>query len=245
MKNYNFHGLTDIGKLRNANEDNVYCVKNKHDEILLLLLDGMGGHNKGDVASKLSIDFIRKKFECKKSIFKSVSEMKKWFYNTLKETNKYILNIASSAAESKGMGTTVVGVLLSNDHGVVANMGDSRCYLLKKSKLKQITSDDTYVNYLLENGKITKEEYEKYDKKNVLINALGAYENFSVKIDEISDFDALLLCSDGLYNMLKHEVIENVMLSNEPINNKCQHLIDLANESGGKDNIGVLICEVI
>lgn len=242
---YDYYALTDIGKLRETNEDNTFCKRNQFDEILLLLLDGMGGQNKGDVASKLTIEFVRKKFDIRKKPFKSEKDMKRWFNSVLFEANKYICDISAFSSSNKGMGTTLVGVLLSEKFGVLANVGDSRCYLLKDGKLVQVTKDDTYANYLLDSGKISQEEYEKYDKKNILTNAIGAYDSFSCKVDVLSPFDSLLLCSDGLYNMIKYEEIEKIMNSSCDLVTKCRHLIDSANRKGGKDNIGVLICEVI
>lgn len=245
MANYNYYALTDIGKMRSTNEDNAYCRTNMFDDTILLLLDGMGGHQKGDVASKLSIEYISKKFEGRKAKFKNEQDMIKWFHNTLKETNKYIYNIANATPTSKGMGTTIVGVLSSNNHHIFANMGDSRCYILKDDKFFQRSKDDSYLNYLLDNGKISKEDYKKNDKKNVLTNALGVYSKFNCAIEKIDSFDKILLCSDGLYNMVELDEIKKIITTNYDVHTKCNLLIKAANDNGGKDNIGVVLCEVI
>lgn len=241
---YIYYGITDIGKIRQTNEDNIYCYKNQFDEILLLLLDGMGGHKKGDVASKLAIDYFSKMFINRKKAFKNKNEQKKWLVSTLKNTNNYIFKIANNSIESKGMGTTFVGVLIANGFAFVINVGDSRCYIMQNNELKQVTKDDTYANLLLDNHEITQEQYDHYDKKNVLTNALGVYDQLICKVDELINFQKIVLCSDGLYNFVTNKEILNTLKLDIPLKNKCLKLIDLANSKGGKDNIGVLICEV-
>ncbi len=243
MPDFRFYAQTDIGKVREANEDNASILSNDFDEYLLLMLDGMGGASKGDIASKLSLDFLEKRFHARKKPFKNIKEMKKWFFTVLKDANKYILDISTSSKQTRGMGTTLVGVLIKESSYVVANIGDSRCYVLKDNNLVQVTKDDSYINYLLENHEIDeKTKGKKY--RNVLTNALGVYEKFKCSVEEIKDFDKILLCSDGLYNQVSDKEMQSVLMTSDNIIRKCQNLIDLANEKGGYDNIGVLICEV-
>ncbi len=246
MAEYNYYSLTDIGKVRLTNEDNAYQKTNNFQDTLLMLLDGMGGQQKGDVASKLSIDFISKHFLNRTNKFKNKNDMKKWLYDVLKEANQYIYSIANSAPHSKGMGTTIVCVLISKDNYLYASLGDTRCYILKDKILKQISKDDTYPNFLLENGKITLEECQKHEKKNVLTNALGSYNTFNCNINFIEEnFDSIFLCTDGLYNMVSLKEIEEILNKNDyDVKTKCVKLVNCANKHGGKDNIGVLLCEV-
>lgn len=242
---YTIYGLTDIGRVRLNNEDNIYYEHNNHNDYLVMLLDGMGGHNKGDVAAKLALDCISKAFLKRKSSFKNENDMKKWAKENVKKAHKYILQNAANNKDSDGMGTTIVGVLMSKERYVYFNAGDSRLYSFD-GDLRQITIDETYANYLLKNGELTKKEYDAYERKNVLINALGAKQGFEVTSEVISNpFTSLFLCSDGLYNMVKDDKIKEVLISHTNVENKINKLVKMANDNGGRDNISAILIEVI
>lgn len=239
-----FYFKTDVGLRRPNNEDNAFAAVNQSGDVLLLVLDGMGGHQKGDVASKLAIEFIEKKFK-EHTHFISNHAMKSWFNRTIKHANAYVNRIASSKIEYKDMGTTLVGIMIRGDYTVLANIGDSRAYMVKDNKLVQISQDQTYVQFLYKTGKIKKDEIATHPKRHVLMNALGTYPSVSTAISKFNEeYQYLLLCSDGLYNVVEEEEILRILISDKSINQKCDDLIDLANNKGGPDNIAVNIFEV-
>ncbi len=245
MKAWQFYYKTDIGRIRKINEDNAYACQNNAGDILLLLLDGMGGHQKGDVASKLALDFIKQEFLKRNNPFTNNFLMKHWFITTIRNANNHVNKIASKQENMHGMGTTCVGVLISNDKTLFVNVGDSRGYVYVNKKLTQVTEDETYANFLYRSGKIKKEDVETHAKRNILTNALGVYPTLSVTPTFWKDpYERILLCSDGLYTMVKKEEMEEILKKSAPLAILAQELIDMANKNGGKDNIGVLICEV-
>ncbi len=245
MKVYRYAYKVDIGRIRKINEDNVSAFMNHAGDLLFLLLDGMGGHQKGDVASKLALEYIKQEFMKRNTTFNNVFLMKHWLSNAVKNANEHVNSIASKTPSMKGMGTTCVGVLISNDKTLFMNVGDSRGYVFKDQKLIQVTEDETYANFLYQVGKIKKEEVLYHEKRNVLTNALGVYPKLSITTTLYKeDYDALLLCSDGLYTMVSDIELENILKKDLPLEEKIQECIDLANKNGGKDNIGILLCEV-
>lgn len=245
MKTYYSFYKTDIGRVRKINEDNTISVTNNFNDTLLLLLDGMGGHQKGDVASKLALEYIKQEFLKKDTAFKNAFAMKHWFLSSLRNANEHVNKIASNSPSMKGMGTTCVGVLISNDKTLFVNVGDSRGYVLYNHKLVQVTEDETYANFLYNSGKIKKEDVMYHEKRNVLTNALGVFPKLVVTPTFYKQpYDKILLCSDGLYTMVDHDDIESILNQNIDLEEICDDLIELANKNGGKDNIGICVCEV-
>lgn len=231
--------LTDPGKVRDHNEDSVTIVKNESGEILLILADGMGGHRGGEIASSIAVTHISKRFTEINSVG-SREESISFLKEIVSETNMLLYKYTEENPESAGMGTTLVMALLTKDFLLYGNIGDSSGYAIKKGNLYKITSDHTLVNLLVKSGELTEEEAKNHPKKNVLMRALGA--NMSVEMDVFDverDVGGILLCSDGLSNMLDDAQIENVINSDLPIDDKLQKLINKANNRGGTDNISV------
>ena len=154
MLGYNYSFDTDIGRYRKNNEDVSYATINKHGDIILLMLDGMGGHNKGELAARTTLNMILKSFKDRNKKFNSVSKMKKWLNSVVKWVNKEINDMAQQI-ENKGMGTTLVAALISSSKVVYTSVGDSRLYILSNNNLIQLTDDDSYCYKLLKQGKIT------------------------------------------------------------------------------------------
>ncbi len=251
----NYHGTyaykTDIGRVRKTNEDRAIILMNSDNEVFLAVSDGMGGSEKGDVASKLTIDLLNASFKKKKKHRYLFSD-KRWITRTCKSINKKIYSMAEKVkkteknSEKIGMGCTLVAVLISGERMMIANNGDSRAYMLKDGEIKQLTTDQTYVEYLLKTGKITEEGAKTHPDRHVLTNALGVYNSLSLSITDMPYHgESILLCSDGLYNNLDSKEIANILLTDERTDQKVVSLISIANHAGGSDNIGIALWECI
>jgi serine/threonine phosphatase stp len=235
--------LTDAGKVRSHNEDSVIIVRNQNDDYLLAVADGMGGHRCGEVASSIAISYLGKHFQ---ETFRNMNkeDAVDWIRQSVKEINRLIFNHAEEHPESKGMGTTLVLAISTNDYVLFGNIGDSSGFAMKDNHIHKITYDHTLVNLLVTAGELTEEQAKDHPKRNVLMKALGA--NDPVEIDifdcdiEVSD---ILLCSDGLTNMLDQESIERVLLSDYSVEDKVIRLIKKAINRGGTDNVSVAYLE--
>ena len=235
---------TDPGLVRPNNEDSACIVENKSGDLFLMVLDGMGGHCRGDAASHLAMAIISEKM-LNTDKFLSYSSMKATLLKTIKKANKEVNLLGSSKLEYLDMGTTLCLVAIRKDKTLLCNVGDSRCYILINGQLCQVSEDQTYVQFLYKTGKIKKEEMDTHPKRHVLMNALGTYPSLSVATTEITNaYDAILLCSDGLYNMLSDQEIEDVLnIETLSTSDKIDLLISRANKKGGKDNIAIVLME--
>ena len=231
--------LTDSGRVRDHNEDSVIIVKNEDNDYLMAVADGMGGHSAGEVASSIAISYLGKHFE---ETFKKMSKVDSvtWIRESINEINTLIFEYEKTHPESKGMGTTLVLIILTKDYLLFGNIGDSSGFVMKDDKLHKVTYDHTLVNLLVSAGELTKEEAKDHPKKNVLMKALGASQKVDVDIFDCDmDVDEILLSSDGLTNMLETDQIEQVLLEDIDIEEKVVKLIRKANNRGGTDNISV------
>jgi protein phosphatase len=233
----------DIGKVRLNNEDRAIALTNSRGNILLVVCDGMGGQNKGDLAASLAIDKIAEEFRAKES-FSGAFFAKRWVANVVRSANSIVYRQALTNEKYNGMGTTMTLVLIVNDYMVVAQAGDSRAYSYRNRNLEQITEDQTYVQYLYRIGEITKEEIETHPKRHVLMNALGIYPSLDLDI-KVRPYlgDAILVCSDGLYNNVPYKDLLTIMKGSDTPDQKVNELVSLANANGGSDNIAVAIWE--
>lgn len=242
MKSYY---LTDTGRVRSHNEDSVTIVKNASGEYLLIVADGMGGHRAGEVASSLAVTHLGKRFSSISSIGSKLDAVN-WLNDNVNEINEAILEYATSHFDSTGLGTTLVLALLTDDYLIFGNIGDSSGYVLKNHKLHKVTKDHTLVNLLVEAGDLTEEEAKNHPKRNVLMKALGASEKIDIDIFDIveKEIDGILLCSDGLTNMLTKEQIEKILEEEIAIEDKVKKMIRKCNARGGNDNISVAFLEM-
>ncbi len=243
--NDNIAALSDIGLRRKNNEDAAYAIKTPKG-VLLAVADGMGGHRKGEVASKIVIDYLSIPFASYRHTF-NTHKAKKFYKKQMRAANKEIYHMSLSGDEYREMGTTLVSCIVGESETLVFSVGDSRCYVLNSdNQLAQITKDQTYVQLLFDSGKITKNEISTHPQKNLLINAVGINpdlancEEFVLPNDS---YRSLLLCSDGLYNMVSDEAIEMIMQRDMDANSKAKELIKKAIDAGGEDNIAVVIWE--
>lgn len=236
---------TDIGRIRIINEDQALVKVNAAGDVLLLVLDGMGGHNKGDYASRLATNFISDSFENKNS-FISDFTARIWLQNVCIKANKYIFDMASEKEGYKGMGSTIVAILLRKNKMHILNAGDSRAYLVKRKELELVSEDQSYVSYLCRSGAITEEEAKIHPQKNVLLNALGIYPslNFNLFTRNYTG-EPIMLCSDGLYNNISENEMHAILSGDERPDLKVDTLISIANSNGGSDNIAIAYFERI
>ena len=231
--------LTDPGKVRSHNEDSVTILKNNNNEYLLAVADGMGGHKAGEVASDIAIRCLTDSFNDISS-FNGKNNAIEWLRNIVTEINKQIFEYTDNNPDSKGMGTTLVVAIKSDDYVLFGNIGDSSGYVYKNDKLYKVTKDHTLVNLLVATGELTAEEAKYHPRKNVLMRALGANDPIEIDIFDVdTSVKGIFLCSDGLTNMLTEEQIEKILNSNLSIEDTLAKLIRKANSRGGNDNITV------
>lgn len=239
-----FGAKTDIGLVRENNEDQAVALINASGNVLLCVCDGMGGHNKGEYASKLAIDTITKEFRKKNGFLTSFS-LGQWIGRTMRKVNRIIFDEAQTKDEYKEMGTTINLVILYSDFVYVVNAGDSRAYFVNKKEMQRLSEDQTYVDYLYHTGKITKEEMETSSQRHILMNAVGTFPSvsFDYKIYPNNGLP-ILVCSDGLYNNATEAEIHSALSTNERVDQKIDTLIGIAKSNGGSDNIGIAYWEV-
>ena len=231
--------LTDPGKVRTHNEDSVIILNNNNNEFLLAVADGMGGHKAGEVASAIAIDHLHDEFD-KLETFGTKENAIDWLRNIVVEINNKIFDYTSKNPDSKGMGTTLVVAIKTNDYILYGNIGDSSGYVMKNEKLHKVTKDHTLVNLLVSTGELTEEEAKYHPRKNVLMRALGANDPIEIDIFSVdTNVKGIFLCSDGLTNMLTDEQIEKILNSNLSIEDAVVKLIRKCNSRGGTDNISI------
>ena len=241
MKSYY---LTDAGKVRSHNEDSVTIVKNTNDEYLLMVADGMGGHRAGEVASSLAVTHFGKRFSSLSSVG-NLKDAVNWINDNVSEINEAILDYAKNHYDSTGLGTTLVLSLLTKDFLIFGHIGDSSGFVLKNNRLHKVTKDHTLVSLLVEAGDLTEEEAKNHPKKNVLMKALGASDKVDMDIFEVErNVDGILLCSDGVTNMLTVEQIEKVLEEELTIEEKVKKIVRKCNARGGQDNISVAFLDM-
>ncbi len=236
MKSY---GITDIGLVRKYNQDySLECDEPIGNlDNLYVVCDGLGGRNAGEYASSTAAEnFFDIAEDSERTQPLSV------FKEAALKVNRLIYK-EGQKSEYRGMATTLVAATVSNGCVYVVNVGDSRAYIINDDEIVQITWDHSYVGELIRNGKITSDEARFHSKNNVITKAIGA--EAQVEPDyfkaEIGEDEYILLCSDGLYNMLGEQTIQAVVTAKGSLRAKAEKLVELANEAGGKDNIAAVL----
>ncbi len=227
---------TNKGRVRRANEDYFFAKMVLPEEYLFIVADGMGGHQAGDVASKLGTDTFVSAYKNYRNQSKDIVESLRL---AIEEANKKILELALRDNDKRGMGTTFTAIVLKDYVGYIVHIGDSRIYIIRNNKMQKLTKDHTFVEKMLEEGKISKSDARNHPQKNILYMSLGVREYLTPQIIEnlqFEDGDILLLCSDGLTNMIEDKTIKEIIYSTD-IDSAVNLLIDLANRNGGTDNI--------
>lgn len=234
---------SDIGRVRETNQDYVNYVILSENEFFCVLCDGMGGHRAGEVASTLCGEDLMKSFPHHPH-FESDKDIQDYFAYILEHANHLIKSEANQHSEYEGMGTTAVIAYINQDHIYISHVGDSRAYIYAHHHLVQITEDDTLVNDLMKKGYITPSQAKNHPKKNILSQAVGVTAPLDISFHKyIGAFDALLLCSDGLYNSLNDDEIVEILNLSMNVNEKTSTMLQQARMLGGNDNISVLLVE--
>lgn len=240
------YAKSDKGNVRETNEDYFY-ISNSLDQIqLFLLADGMGGYNGGEIASQLAIqtskNYIENNF---KDIEKDRDSIIQLLGSSMEYANMVVYEKAKENPELQGMGTTLEICLIYNNKAYIGHVGDSRIYRVRKQFIRKLTQDHSYVQKLVKEGTITKEQAEHHPQKNMLMKALGcnAFVEPDVMVKGFLKDDILIMCSDGLSNMVEQQTIYEMASKN--IEQATKDLVQLAKDRGGYDNITVVIIKNI
>jgi len=233
--------VTDIGKKRKLNQDYVYVSEDPIGNLpnLFIVADGMGGHNAGDYASKCTVETIVREIKgCfEKNPVRILSK-------AIRIANDQIRQKAREDESLLGMGTTVVAATCLGHYLQVANVGDSRLYIINH-EIRQITRDHSLVEEMVRMGGIDKAAARNHPDKNIITRAVGATDTVEIDFfhEELTPGDMILMCSDGLTNMLEDEDIGRILREKASIEERAQKLIEAANNNGGRDNIAVIIID--
>jgi PPM family protein phosphatase len=240
MSELKWAARTDVGRARDRNEDSYFA-----GDKVFAVADGLGGHNAGDVASKLAIE----SFEALDRRIGDVppDRVSRMLADAVLDANRAVYRRAQSDAKVRGMGTTLTAVAITDGSVQIAHVGDSRCYLLRGGAMNQLSSDHTLVARMVQEGKLTAEQAEVHPQRSILTRALGAEPEVDVDSFEVDVVpgDRLLLCSDGLSSVIPEERIREILASTPDLDEGCARLIDEANAQGGPDNITVVAVELV
>lgn len=236
--------ITDTGLKRKQNEDQIGVFYNASDQALLLLCDGMGGQNAGDVASEMALYQVGVNWE--KTEDMRGESTQNWLTEVFIETNTRILDKSNQYEDLLGMGTTIVALACLGREVIIAHVGDSRAYHIRQGVMTQITKDHSYVQELVDNHIISAEEAKHHPQKNIITQSMGV--NPSIEVDlirlHVSNDDIFVLCSDGLSDMLDDEQILEIICHEPHIDEALTKLVEAANAAGGRDNISIIAAHI-
>lgn len=232
---------TDIGQRRASNQDAVGAYVNQSGAHLLLVADGMGGHQGGDVASSLTVANLSHLFV--QTTLTDINDLQAWLHHALYQENRQIYQLSQENEQLRGMGTTIVAIIVYGNRYIVAHVGDSRAYCMHQQHLVRLTQDHSLVNALIQQGDLSPQEAKDFPQRNVITRSLGVDRTVDIdfNIYSLQPHDLLLLCSDGLTNMVSDDQLALVLQSNASLHDKVQQLVKMANAAGGPDNITALL----
>lgn len=239
------YAKTDIGMVRKMNQDAYYISEENDKYKLCILADGMGGYTGGEIASSLacisSAKYIKENFNEQETNTKE--EIMEIIKKAMEYANDIVYSKSKEKAELEQMGTTLEICLIYNNRAYIGHIGDSRIYRLRQNIIRKLTVDHSYVQKLVKDGKITKEEAIHHPKKNMLMKALGCEEKIEpdIMVKGFNPKDIILICSDGLTNMISEQEIYNIV--EKDTENATEVLAQKAKELGGYDNITIIIIE--
>ena len=240
---YQFHAKTDPGRCRENNEDSVAFDE---QALVAVLADGMGGYNAGEIASGMATAFIKAELSrwlSEAGANAQIRDIRRAMEICVDNANIAIYNSANANPSFAGMGTTLVLGVIKDGRLLVGHIGDSRCYRIRQGRMEQITKDHSLLQEQMDAGLITPEQAAGSPIKNLVTRALGVEQGVMLEVNEFSiePGDVYLMCSDGLSDMVSDEVIVRIALEDLRLEPLAEHLILAANESGGRDNISVLL----
>jgi len=238
---------SDIGRVRQVNEDSALTGFINDQLAFAIVADGMGGHQAGDVASQVAVEAFQRVLQQHVDIVNwSAEDAKRLMRIAIRQANDEIYSLAKHMTQYHNMGTTIVAALIINQLVVIGHVGDSRAYRINNEQLELLTEDHSLVNALVKSGQLTAEEAEHHPRKNVLTRAIGTEDDIDVdiRILEWKKQDILLLCSDGLSNRVNEEQLHQTVASLDPLEQRADQLIELALQAGGDDNITLILCDM-
>ena len=238
-----FAARTDVGKLRERNEDLYYF-----DEQLQMfaIADGMSGHNRGDLASRIALEIIQEWAETKASSYSTLGPIKKLeiLGKLVDEANRRVRTAAERQGEARGMGTTLIAGFVTFSYLAYVHVGDSRLYVLRDETFTQITTDDSLVQNMVDKGEITREESRVHAKRNIITQAVGLAPTVTAELNTspLAPGDIVLACTDGLHDLIIDDAeIADIIRSAPNIEEACENLVNTALDYGGTDNVTVLL----
>lgn len=234
--------ITDVGMVREVNQDYVFCYENPIGQVsnLFLVADGMGGHKAGDYASRYCVEKVVESIK-NGTIRSPISIMER----AIQEANAAVYSKAESEETLNGMGTTIVAATILGSELYIANVGDSRAYLIREG-IHQITEDHSLVEAMIQSGDIDRKDARLHPNKNVITRAIGTSATVQADFFEISveEGDVLLICTDGLTNMIEDDEICQIIKRDTDLKKVGTELVRVANANGGRDNIGIVLVQI-
>ena len=233
--------MTDIGRKREINQDYVFATDETIGNLpnLLVVADGMGGHRAGDFASRFTVEVLAEEVQNSKE-----THPEQILGNAIQTANERLMEEAAKDSRLEGMGTTLVAATILDHVLYFANVGDSRLYLINK-EIRQLSKDHSMVEEMVRLGGLTEEEAKHHPDKNIITRAIGAKDSVEVDFYEhrLKKGDIILMCTDGLSNMVEDEELFHIVQGGRDIVESAQSLVETAKENGGTDNIGIVLVE--
>lgn len=238
--------MSDVGKKREFNQDSFYYKKLNEEKCLAFVCDGMGGVKGGGIASNLVKELFCRKIPKHLEKVCSIEDIKNLIFDCYEEANDFIFRRSLADESLKGMGTTCITTVIYKNCLMVFNVGDSRVYVKFNDVFKQLTVDHSYVQTLVDCGKITKEQAKFHPRKNEITKAVGITKNINIDFQtfNVEKDSFILLCTDGLTNSCSDEQIANIIECEEDVLNGVKRLVEVANFNGGYDNITAVLIEI-
>jgi serine/threonine protein phosphatase PrpC len=241
-----FAAGTDKGLLREINEDSCMIIPGcSSSPYAFIIADGMGGHNCGEIASRMAVEYVSEFMRSNGSKL-GRDNMQQELRSVVEQANRAVYEKSLESDEYSGMGTTLTIAVIDGETLTAAHVGDSRLYMVRDGEIRQLTEDHSYIGELLRSGSLTREEAEKHPGRNIITRAVGCSPEILVDVvsQEIMKNDIFILCTDGLTNMICDNEISGIVRENSP-EEACSRLIEAANRQGGDDNITVIVikCE--
>lgn len=240
----NITAITHQGFHRNHNEDYVQYVYNQTNQLLMVACDGMGGHNAGEVASTIACNSLIESFKATNLITKD--QAKEWLRVQINDVNELIFKRSQSNDDERGMGTTLCAAIVYHDEVWVANIGDTRAYMISQDKIHQLTYDHTFVGHLMRSGELTDDEARQHPQRNILTKSVGTsrliYPDIMKYSTKYKDF--ILLCTDGLTDELTDDEIKSITNQSNDVHQAAEQLIELALNRGASDNLSIILLDL-
>ena len=243
MDELKYSAKTDRGSVREINEDYFNIISGYPGvPAAFIIADGMGGHNAGEIASRTSIDYISNLILESPEVLADSADMAETIRGLIVKANKAVYEKSLELPENHGMGTTLIMAVIVGNIMYIGHVGDSRIYLVKKDQMTRITTDHSYIEELIKNGSLTREEAEKHPNRNIITRAIGCSTDLEVDTYtcELAPEDYVVMCTDGLTSMVEETEIKNTVMGNTPAI-ACEELVARAIRGGGEDNITVIV----